>query len=190
MSYRITFRCTLLLVASVLLWDSGSAWAQDSTDDLGRRLHAAAETCDLESVRNLVAQGANVNYLAPTLSGGVQTPLQAAILGVNCLVAGDQVPVVEFLLGHRAGIDDPAAGPALQAALMAHRNDGQSADQLRVVQMLLDRGADVKARVRLSDGSTSTLLQTALASLNDSDAIVADFVKKDMARILKRAGAR
>jgi len=220
MSRRSTFRSALLLLASALVWDSGSAWAQDTQEDLGQRLYAAAQICDLETVRSTVAQGANVNYLGQTLSGAAQTPLQAAIVGLSCFEEGSQVPVVEFLLGHHAAIDDPVAGSALQAALTARRDYGQGTDQIRVVQMLLDRGADVKARVRLSDGSTSTLLhtavffnaiesikllidrgidvnemdsrgETALASLNDSDAVLLDSEKKkELARILKKAGAR
>jgi len=213
------FLISFCLLASALLCGDFPALAQDAQDDLGLQLHSAAEICDMDAVRSLVKQGVNVNYPKPTLVGGVQTPLQSAILALSCLTKGAQLPVVKFLLEHGAVLEDLKAGSALQFALMAHRNDGQSQDQVEVVQLLLAHGANVRFHVQRTDGITETLLhtavylgdiesikllirqgidvnakdsrgKTALESIDDPDAIVADFVKKDMARILKKAGAK
>lgn len=98
---------------------------------------------------------------------------------LNSAVGNGQLQVVKFLLDNKANIEsrDHGKTPLLNAALAEHRD---------MVQLLLDRGADVNAAVRPRPGSPPNLSGDGYTALH----YAADSGNKAIAELLLARGAR
>ncbi len=145
------------------LLDRGIDPNQSDAGGLTPLVHAVIRR-DLPMISLLLERGADVNGGAGRGAYG-QTPLLYAIYG-------NQIEIVRFLLDKGANPNPPAGGPLLLIA--AGRN-------IRMVELLLERGADVNARspqgtplVQASDQNLKDLVEILLArgpDLNATDAV-------------------
>jgi ankyrin repeat protein len=97
---------------------------------------------DIEAVKNLLELGVNVNY---TDTKG-ETPLLVAIETQN-------YDLVQLLLEHKADPNLPSRIPVLHAAIdtaveATKNNDKIDEDSTRIIELLLNYGADTKSTDR------------------------------------------
>jgi ankyrin repeat protein len=132
--------CLFILAVASQAFPARAQTAKSANDDLFN----AAMMGDLEGVKGLLDNGANIEYVQP---GSKQTVLQAAVGGVSGMYTGAHVKVVKLLLdrGAKLGLHDGALGTALFTAVRANGVTSQTAEQIEVVRMLLDHKASVGA---------------------------------------------
>ncbi|WP_395751020.1 ankyrin repeat domain-containing protein [Prosthecobacter sp.] len=142
-----------LIVASVILAAVVASLVWYGMRPVSRSLHEAARLGEVSAVKRFIQEGQAVNEH----DAGGMTPLNHAIIGGNA-------EVVELLLQNKANPNAVSGMPAmLQAAHAAaiHPQEGR-----RIVEALLEHGADVNGKTEESVGKTGLM-----AKLKDSIAM-------------------
>jgi ankyrin repeat protein len=132
------FFFTMLAIAVVFWVSPAGAQSGQSPND---ELFDAAMIGDLGAVQGLLRQGADINYVKP---GSDKTVLQAAISEVSGMYTGAHMQVVKLLIERGAKLEenDNAPGTALFTAVRVNGITPQTDEQIQVVKMLLDHGAN------------------------------------------------
>jgi ankyrin repeat protein len=96
---------------------------------------------DLGAVQGLLRHGADINYVKP---GSEKTVLRAAISEVGGMYTGAHMQVVKLLIERGAKLEenDEAPGTAVFTAVRVNGIMPQTDEQIQVVKILLDHGAN------------------------------------------------